>query len=380
MSTGRKRIMGIKADFRRRYYRKNTDKKKGIEAAFTLDAQFEVGDELVVFFGRSGSGKTTALQCISGLLEPNGGKIIVNDKVYFDCHKRIDLPVQQRSLGYVFQNYALFPHMDVKKNVAYGLKGWTREDKEKRVNEMLQMLDIMGLENNYPSQLSGGQKQRVALARALAPKPDILLLDEPFSALDRVVRMKLREKIKEIQRELKIPVLFITHNHVEAFTIADKIVIFHEGRVQQIGTPEDVFYHPENKHVAELVGLTNIFEDSTVIEEDEMAETITIGCEHMKITANRPDCKIKETISWGIRPENLRILPLEDKNRGYENTFSSHVKSMVNKGSSKVLALEIKEHTRLLMVEIADQFFENLNLEEEDECLIRIERDRIVLF
>ena len=122
--------MGIRVDFRKRYYRKKSDKKKGIEASFTLDAKFEMGDELVVLFGRSGSGKTTALQCISGLLEPNGGKIIVNDKVYFDCHKRINLPVQERSLGYVFQNYALFPHMDVKKNIAYGLKGWS--DGEKR--------------------------------------------------------------------------------------------------------------------------------------------------------------------------------------------------------------------------------------------------------
>jgi molybdate transport system ATP-binding protein len=372
--------MGIKADFRKRYYRKKSDKRKGIEAAFTLDAQFEVGDELAVFFGRSGSGKTTALQCISGLLEPNGGKIIVNGNVYFDCHKRINLPVQQRSLGYVFQSYALFPHMDVKKNIAYGLKGWDEKDKEERIDEMLQMLDIKGLENNYPSQLSGGQKQRVALARALAPKPDILLLDEPFSALDRVVRMKLREKIKEIQRELKIPVLFITHNHVEAFTIADKVIVFHDGRVQQIGTPEEVFYHPKNCHVAELVGVTNIFEDSSVIKDDEMAGTLTIGCENLKITAKRPDYQVKETISWGIRPENLRILPVTDETIKDENTLHACVKSMVNKGSSKTLALEIKEHENLMIAEISDQFFENLNLKEDDRCLVRIERDRIVLF
>ncbi|MEZ5335605.1 MAG: ABC transporter ATP-binding protein [Methanolobus sp.] len=372
--------MGIKADFRRRYYRKKSDKKKGIEAIFTLDAQFEVGDELAVFFGRSGSGKTTALQCVSGLLEPNGGKIIVNGNVYFDCHKRINLPVQQRSLGYVFQNYALFPHMDVKKNIAYGLKGWDEAEKEKRVLEMLQMLEIEGLENNLPSQLSGGQKQRVALARALASKPDILLLDEPFSALDRVVRMKLREKIREIQRELKIPVLFITHNHVEAFTIADKIVVFHNGRVQQIGTPEDVFYHPKNRHVAELVGVTNIFEDSAVLKDDEMAGTISINCENINVTACRPERKVKETISWGIRPENLRIHPVSSEKTNEENTFPACVKSIVNKGSSKALALETKEHSKLMIAEIGNQSFENMNLKIGDDCLILIERDRIVLF
>ncbi|WP_321430053.1 ABC transporter ATP-binding protein [uncultured Methanolobus sp.] len=372
--------MGIKADFRRRYYRKKSDKKKGIEAIFTLDAQFEVGDELAVFFGRSGSGKTTALQCVSGLLEPNGGKIVVNGTVYFDCHKRINLPVQQRSLGYVFQSYALFPHMDVKKNIAYGLKEWDEEEREERIREMLRMLEIEGLEDNYPSQLSGGQKQRVALARALAPKPGILLLDEPFSALDRVVRMKLREKIKEIQRELKIPVLFITHNHVEAFTIADKIVVFHDGRVQQMGTPEDVFYHPENSHVAELVGVTNIFEDSVVLKNDEIEGTITLACEDMEVTVKRPERKIKEKLSWGIRPENLRILPVTDDDANQENTFQACVKSIVNKGSSKALALEVKEQGNYLIAELGNQSFESMNLKIEDDCLVRIERDRIVLF
>ena len=372
--------MGIKVDFRKRYYNKKSDKKRGIEATFTLDVQFEVGDELVVLFGRSGSGKTTTLQCISGLLEPNGGKIVVNDNVYFDCHKRINLPVQQRSLGYVFQNYALFPHMDVNKNIAYGLKGWPKGEKEERVREMLQMLQIDGLENKYPSQLSGGQKQRVALARALAPKPDILLLDEPFSALDMVVRMKLREKIKEIQRELGIPVLFITHNHVEAFTIADKVIIFHEGRVQQTGTPEEVFYHPRNKHVAELVGLSNIFEDTIVINEENASGTLTLKCGNLQVTADKPDCTIAERITWGIRPENLRILPFTEDAKIEENTFHACVKSVVNKGASRVLALEIKEHKNMLITEIANQFFEDVDLKTGDECLVRIEKGRIVIF
>lgn len=373
--------MGIKVDFRKRYYRKKTDKKKGIDPVFMLDAKFEVGDELVVLFGRSGSGKTTALQCISGLLEPNGGKIIVNDNVYFDCHKRINLPVQQRSLGYVFQNYALFPHMNVKKNISYGLKGWTEEEKEKRVREMLELLHIEGLENNLPSQLSGGQKQRVALARALAPKPDILLLDEPFSALDMVVRMKLREKIREIQRELGIPVLFITHNHVEAFTIADKIIIFHNGRVQQIGTPEEVFYHPKNRHVAELVGMSNIFEDAVVVEEKNASSGVLLQSEEMLVRANHDELKKDEKISWGIRPENLRILQLSDEDISTrENVFNATVKSIVNKGSSKVIALEIKEHKNLLITEVANQFFENIQLDIGSKCRVVIDRSRIVLF
>ncbi|MDG6244221.1 MAG: ABC transporter ATP-binding protein [Methanolobus sp.] len=373
--------MGIKVDIRKRYYRRKSDKKKGIDPAFMLDASFETENELVVLFGRSGSGKTTTLQCIAGLLEPNGGKIAVNGKVYFDCHKRVNLPVQERSLGYVFQNYALFPHMDVKKNIAYGLKGLSTEEKENRVSEMLHLLHIEGLESNYPSQLSGGQKQRVALARALAPKPDILLLDEPFSALDMVVRMKLREIITEIQRELGIPVFFITHNHVEAFTIADKVVIFHDGRIQQIGTPEEVFYHPQNRHVAELVGLSNIFEDALVHDVNEMHKTLRLKCGDLQVLADKPEKILSDTVSWGIRPENLRILPLQDKccTEG-ENLFRAHIKSIMNKGASKVLTLEIAEHRRFLIAEIANHSFEEMEITTGDECLASIQRTKIVMF
>ncbi|WP_243685490.1 ABC transporter ATP-binding protein [Methanosarcina barkeri] len=157
-----------------------------------------MGNELVVLFGPSGSGKTTLFKCISGITEPDDGKITVGSKVYYDKNQKINLPIQKRNLGYVFQNYTLFPHMNVRKNIECGLKGWEKEDKEVRVAEMLNLIHIEELENRYPSQLSGGQKQRVALARALAPKPGILLLDEPFSALDMGIRTKLAERIKKI--------------------------------------------------------------------------------------------------------------------------------------------------------------------------------------
>ena len=371
--------MAIKVDFRKRYYRKKSDKRRGIDAAFTLDAQFEAENELVVLFGRSGSGKTTTLQCISGLLKPNGGKIIVNGRSYFDCHKDINLPVQERKLGYVFQNYALFPHMDVKKNIAYGLRGWTEEEREKRIWEMLELLHIVGLEDNYPSQLSGGQKQRVALARALAPKPDILLLDEPFSALDMVVRMKLRDKIKEIQRELGIPIIFITHNHVEAFTIADRIVIFHDGRVQQTGTPEDVFYHPGNRHVAELVGVSNIFEDAKVVGQDSVSGNILLQSHNMSVHVADGSLKKGDNVCWGIRPENVQIFPKGVEGNTGINIFHAHIRSIVNKGTSKVLALEIAEHPQLIMAEATCRFLDKMQLDTGDSCHIEMEMSSIVL-
>jgi len=359
--------MGIKVDFRKRFYKDN-DRKKGKEPSFTVDINFEAGNELVVLFGQSGSGKTTTLRCIAGLEKPNGGKITVNEKVYFDCHKGIDLPPQQRSLGYVFQNYALFPHMDVKKNITYGLKGRTEKEKENRMREMLHLLHIEGLEDHYPSQLSGGQKQRVALARALAPGPDILLLDEPFSALDMVVRMKLRERIKLIQKELNIPVLFITHNPVEAFTLADRIIVYHEGTVQQTGTPEEVFYHPKNRHVAELAGVTNIFDDAVFTRQIDKDRTLFKAGE-LEIITRHVDLKPDERASWGIRPENITLMNPDKDNIGmYENCFRGKVISIVNKGASKLIAVGPNNERRILISEVSNKAYEELNLSQGCSC------------
>nr|WP_214044034.1 ABC transporter ATP-binding protein [Methanomethylovorans sp.] len=371
--------MGIKVDFKKRFYKhKNMKKKK--DPSFTLDVNFEAGNELVVLFGRSGSGKTTTLRCIAGLEKPNEGKIIVNDRVYFDCNGNVDLPPQQRVLGYVFQNYALFPHMDVKKNITYGLRGRTGHEKENRMKEMLRLLHIEGLEDHFPSQLSGGQKQRVALARALAPGPDILLLDEPFSALDMVVRMKLRERIKLIQKELNIPVLFITHNPVEAFTLADKIVAYHEGAVQQIGTPDEVFYRPNNRHVAELAGVTNIFDDAMFIRHiDEHRTLFKAG--DLSIISRHIDLGPGEGVSWGIRPENIILAGSNKDNiEVHENHFSGKVISIVNKGTSKLIAIGPGNERRILISEVSNKAYEELNLFQGCCCTFSFASRDVLIF
>lgn len=372
--------MGIKVNLRKQFYRSN-GRKKEIEPSFTLAAEFEVGDELVVFLGHSGCGKTTTLRCIAGLEKPDRGEIQVNGKIYLDCHKRINLPVQQRSLGYVFQNYALFPHMDVKTNITYGLNGWHEEDKKKRMKEMLQLLNIEGLEDRYPAQLSGGQKQRVALARALAPKPDILLLDEPFSALDMIVRMKLRERIKRIQKELMIPVLFITHNPVEAFTLADRIVVFHEGNVQQIGAPNDVFYNPKNRYVAELVGVSNIFDEAVVVDDTKPDLTLIKDGNMNIVTMRHASFKKGDKVSWGIRPENVILLTSNnpsDINSG--NCFNGVVTSIVNKGSSKLVAVELDTYGKMMIAEVSNMAFDKLDLNIRSRCIVRFAPKDTLLF
>ncbi|AKB84979.1 ABC transporter ATP-binding protein [Methanococcoides methylutens] len=342
---------------------------------FSLDASFETGDELIVLFGRSGSGKTTTLRCIAGLETPDSGSIIVNDQIYFDSSSGINLQPQYRKPGYVFQNYALFPHMNVKKNITYGLKGWDKEKKEERMFEMLRLLHIGGLEDRYPSQLSGGQKQRVALARALAPNPQILLLDEPFSALDMVVRMRLRERIKAIQKELGIPVLFITHSPEEAFSLADRVVVLHDGKVHQAGTPREVFYSPVDRNVAELVGVSNIFDDAKVIES--LSSGTIVESKGLNFITHCQVCT-SEKISLGVRPENVHLKSYDDGLfLGEGNVFAGTVIDITDKGSSKLMAVELDGSEFILLCEVPTRLSGDIGL---SRVVVEISPDDVLVF
>ena len=189
--------MTVEVDIEKEFHGRKQRKKKGRKPSFSMHCSFDAGSDFVVLFGCSGSGKTTALRCIAGLENPDAGTIKINDTVYFDSRKKVNLPPQKRKIGYMFQENALFPHMNVRQNIEFGLKGMSSMEKTDRVNEMLGLVGIEELEFAYPDELSGGQKQKVALARALAPNPEVLLLDEPFSSLDTVVRLKLRKELQD---------------------------------------------------------------------------------------------------------------------------------------------------------------------------------------
>ena len=373
--------MGVKVDLRKCYQEAESSGKKGNTKTFMLDISFEMENELVVLFGPSGSGKTTFFKCISGITEPDNGKITVNSKVYYDRGEKINLPVQKRNLGYVFQSYTLFPHMNVRKNIEYGLKGWEKQAREKRVMEMLDLLHIEELEIRYPSQLSGGQKQRVSLARALAPKPELLLLDEPFSALDKEIRVELTEKIKSLQNKLGIPILFITHNLEEAFLLADKILILHGGKVQQFGTPEEIFYHPKNLYVAELAGMSNIFSDAWVEGYDEESRSTVLKSRDLRIKVKHLSFKAGDKVSWGIHPENITLLlPGSGSEDQDENTYSAYVNSIINKGPRKLIALKLARYNNVLTAEVPSQLVDALKLSAGDSCLVKMEMSRVVAF
>lgn len=203
----------------------------GAEGDFWLDVDIELRNgEFLVLWGPSGSGKTTILRCVAGLERPEEGYIEVNGEVWFDSKRGINLPPQKRHVGFVFQDYALFPNMSLLENVMYGMK---RKDKEKAL-ELLRKVRLEGLKDKRPNQISGGQKQRVALIRALAREPKVLLLDEPLSALDEELRAELQEELKSFQRSYNIPTLMVTHHKEEALRLADRIVRIKEGRVVEI--------------------------------------------------------------------------------------------------------------------------------------------------
>jgi molybdate transport system ATP-binding protein len=221
--------------------------------AFTLDAAWAIGNELSVLFGYSGAGKSLTLQMIAGLVRPDAGSIALNDRPLFDSSTRLNLTPQERSFGYVFQDLALFPHMTVEENILFGGHGIERVERRDRMRVMIERFRLEGLEKKHPSKISGGQKQRVAFARALIRRPDALLLDEPFSALDAPLRAEMRGLLRDVQRELVIPVVLVTHDREEALDLADRLIIYAGGGVEQSGTPQEVLEGPSTEQVAELL-------------------------------------------------------------------------------------------------------------------------------
>jgi sulfate transport system ATP-binding protein len=219
------------------------------------DVSFEVkAGETVALLGPSGGGKSTVLRILAGLEEPDGGE------VYLHGERATFLPVQERRVGFVFQGYALFKHMTVAQNIGFGLevRKLPRGEIERKVRELLSLVELSGLGERYPSELSGGQRQRVALARALAPGSNVLLLDEPFGALDAKVRLSLREQLRRLARERAITVVLVTHDQEEAMDLADRVVVLHQGKVEQVGTPAEIYDHPATEFVARFVGATNV--------------------------------------------------------------------------------------------------------------------------
>jgi putative spermidine/putrescine transport system ATP-binding protein len=261
--------------------------------------------ELVTFLGPSGCGKTTTLRMIAGFETPTEGSIRI------DGRDVTHLSARRRAIGMVFQAYALFPNMTVERNIAFGLKvaGKPASEIKARVDEMLALIKLSDLAGRFPHQLSGGQQQRVSLARALAPSPQILLLDEPLSALDARIRAGLREDIRALQQKLGITTIFVTHDQEEALSISDRIVVMNEGAIEQIGSPGDIYNRPRTRFVASFVGTLNTLQGVVV---DPAEGAIRVGQTMLRARGVIEGAKAGETRALALRPEALRLGPPAD--------------------------------------------------------------------
>ena len=261
--------------------------------------------ELVTFLGPSGCGKTTTLRMIAGFETPTEGSIRI------DGRDVTHLSARRRAIGMVFQAYALFPNMTVERNIAFGLKvaGKPAAEIKARVDEMLALIKLPDLAGRFPHQLSGGQQQRVSLARALAPSPQILLLDEPLSALDARIRAGLREDIRALQQKLGITTIFVTHDQEEALSISDRIVVMNEGAIEQIGSPGDIYNRPRTRFVASFVGTLNTLQGVVV---DPAEGAIRVGQTMLRARGVIEGAKAGETRALALRPEALRLGPPAD--------------------------------------------------------------------
>lgn len=306
---------------------------------FSLEVSLQVGPELVVLFGPSGAGKSLTLQAIAGLISPHQGRIQINGAEMFNHKTGLNLPPQQRRIGYVMQEYTLFPHLSVGQNIAYGLRGLSKQMRHETVVEMLKLIQMDGYAQRAPHELSGGQKQRVALARALAIKPRLLLLDEPFSALDIHTRTQLRLELRAMQHQIKLPTVLVTHDLAEANLLADRIAIYHQGRILQVGSPADIMRKPISLQVAHLTGMENFFTGRVVAVS---TEGLTVQVGPMTLDTPPYPFTVGEVVQGCIRPE--QIIMVRGHRTSRHNILRARIIGLMTDGLSYQLHLRLLDY------------------------------------
>ena len=299
--------------------------------------------EFLTMLGPSGCGKTTTLRMIAGFEVPTSGQI------FLEGEDVDDKKPNERNVNTVFQNYALFPHMNVFDNIAFGLveKKVKKDEILRRVEEMIRLVQLDGMEKRMPSQMSGGQKQRVAIARALVNRPKVLLLDEPLGALDLKLRKQMQGELKALQRQLGITFIYVTHDQEEALTMSDRIAVMNRGRLEQVGTPEEVYNHPETKFVADFIGESNIIEGYV---EDMTEDSIEVTMESGKAVIPETGYRMEEMVYLCIRPENLKIST--EPKEGFR--FRGQVREHIFIGSTNKTMIEMPNGQMLKSVTPAE--------------------------
>lgn len=324
---------------------KNFDDERVVKK---LNLSVEEG-EFLTMLGPSGCGKTTTLRMIAGFEDPTSGQIFLEGK---DVEGK---KPNERDVNTVFQNYALFPHMNVFDNIAFGLveKKVKKDEIRRRVEEMIKLVRLDGLEKRMPSQMSGGQKQRVAIARALVNRPKVLLLDEPLGALDLKLRKQMQVELKHLQKQLGITFIYVTHDQEEALTMSDRIAVMNRGNLEQVGTPEEIYNHPETKFVADFIGESNIIEGYI----EEMSEdSIEVTMESGKARIGETGYRLEEMVYLCVRPENLKLSTEQVEGFRFRGQVREHIfvgsinKTMVEMPNGQMLKAETPAEDELIPV------------------------------
>ncbi|HST23719.1 MAG TPA: ATP-binding cassette domain-containing protein [Blastocatellia bacterium] len=310
---------------------------------FLLDVAFSAQPGVTILFGASGSGKTMTLKSIAGIIRPDEGLIKINDDTLFDSERALDLKIRQRGVGYVFQNLALFPHLSARDNVEFGMTDQPKTERRKRAAAMMEALRIEHAASRKPRDISGGEAQRVALARALSCRPRILLLDEPLSAIDEATKRGIISDLKSINRELRLPIVYVTHSREEAITLGERVIVYERGRIVTEGEPLEVFGAPITASVARLTGVENIFE-GRIVAKNESGGTMTV-----EITGETEACRVE--VPFGNESEDARIrvaVPAGDillateepRSTSARNRLRGRIAAIEDKGNRTVISVK----------------------------------------
>lgn len=322
----------------------------------------------ITLLGPSGCGKTTTLRMIAGLETPTQGQIIIDDRVVFDAEKGINVSPDKRNIGFLFQNYALWPHMTVYKNIAFGLENlkWKKDDIKERVKELLIMLKIEKFADRYPSELSGGQQQRVAIARTLATKPKVLFMDEPLSNLDAKLRSEMRTELKRLHRDTNSTFIYVTHDQMEAMTLSTKVCLMENGILQQFAPPLEIYNRPKNIFVADFMGNPTInFIEAKVLNKNGNSVDLKF-CGLKARYTTKEEIKINdEDIILGIRPEHIAI---------GNNGAKAHIYATLPTGMETTVKLKLGD------IIISAIVFGSVDYEIDKETAINIIDEKILIF
>ncbi len=370
----------------------------GTSGGFTLNVSLECLSGITVLFGASGSGKTMTLDALAGFLRPDVGRIVLNDGILFDGGSGACLPPQRRAVGYVFQNYALFPNMTVEQNLAFGIQHLPPLERTRKIREMLDRFGLAERAKSRPAGLSGGEKQRASIARALIPEPRLLLLDEPVRGLDHPLREDFYEILHSVRERHRIPILLVTHDATEGFLLGDQMAVFGAGEIVQVGTPEQVFRHPRNPEVARLLGISNIFEG--VVEQlDPMANHSLLRTPRFSVNlAYLPGRLRGDTVKICIPREQVSLVPAGHGSSAgpHDNRIPVHILEEVFTPATVRMKLQVSavdphapktpntstdtQDTPLIEVEVSRRSHRKMKLDQQKDWLAELPLDSIHVF